>query len=459
MGSNRHIASAALIARLERSLEAEAASLARGYAERRGEAPNTDALADGHLLGAGTTARFLRRLGAQAAKEVKRSKRSRLGRPTFLVRANVRDRIARPGTSTEVLLPDHGSPVGLFDQTDEPPSASIAFTTAHAPAIAMNLALSEAFVENRKVALVVGDGPSVDLIERALAPAIEGGFVSVCAGNVDDAIQKGREAGATRVTAIAPRAALSALEAVTGETVAGFVTDVPSTFAIPPFLYDRRELDRRARFAVAELLAPPCATVGVEIVTARSWLQRAVFPDFLRKAVRDAGAASSIDVVHASGGGSDPKPTEPAGEGDARIALVEVDNQNDDAASFFERASQHLRGEDDRWLVTAFAHSMELERRAFEDDLDAFFASIGATTLGVNARASLLYLDGAVPVGRRGLSVQNALGLRGVDRTLVEAPLHWAACEARSWAAARARYDTAPSLGRAAALGVRALFF
>jgi len=261
-------------------------------------------------------------------------------------------------------------------------------------------------------------------------------------------VAAGREAGAERIAGVTSEKKLATLEGVRGEQVSGFATDVPSTLAIAPFLYDKSELVRMARLAATELVAPPCGTTGVEIVAARGWLQRPIFIELLKEAVTRAGSSARVCVVRTEG-----PLVEPAEPG---IAFVEVDA--DFPGDFFHLATKHIEEDGGRWLVTAFAHPMELERPSFESDLEAFLAGLSATTLGINARASLLYLDGALPVGRRGKTIQNGLALRGVDRALIESPLRWSACESGAWGAQRARYEASPSLAGGLSLGARALF-
>jgi hypothetical protein len=437
---------AGLFRALSDSTRNESASLASAYRDLRKDAENPGAIGDGHLLGTGATSNFLRRLASRGPKAVRRAKPDRMDRPTFGVRTPLRDRVARPWTSIEAILPKAASPVSLLDTAEVTRTASVAFTDAIAPGIAMNLALSEVFVEDRSPVLVVEHEALGKAVERALAPLIEKDLAKVRIGSVNDAVEAGRDEKAERVVGVTSEANLTKLEGVRGEMVSGFATDVPSTFAIAPFPYDRSELVRMARLASAELLAPPCGTEGVEIVASRTWIQRPLFIDLLKDAVKQASAR--VRVVRTDG--------PPLDEDEPGIVFVEVDS--DYVGDYFDLASKHIESAEGRWLVTAFAHPMELERPSFESDLEAFLAGLSATTLGINARASLLYLDGALPVGRRGKTIQNALALRGVDRALIESPLRWSACEVGAWGEARARYEESPSLGRAVGLAGRAFF-
>lgn len=425
------------------SIAAEASALAALYRERvAGLAPDgrdgTALAADAELLGAGNALAFVRQL--ERARSPKRDG-ARMGASAYAVRFPFSDRVARPGVRAWLLSRE--------TIVDAPPSAggsTLVYVRATPPSVALNAALTGLLVLGGKVTLVV-DAAAAPVLSRALAGA--GERIAVEPGDVAHTVALCGTAD--RVVAIAPEAERAALRA--GKTsIGGYATDAPATYVVFPYYYDTRELRHLARQVAADVRAAPSGTTDVDVVVCRSWEQRALFTGMLSSELTSKGATGEeIPVRRVARAADALSPRE------GRVSFTILDT--DAHAEFASLASAYLaRPETSAHALSAFVHPLDLEKPARVREVDEMLAGTRASMVAINARPTLGYLLGAVPFGPLDGGAQNALRVAGHDRVIVEAPFHLAPCEARGWAAARSRFDRAPTFPRAVGLALRAIF-
>jgi hypothetical protein len=293
----------------------------------------------------------------------------RLAPRTFAVAAFHRD------AEAEALLSEGVDPGDLFAWqaafyrlAESEGGVVVVAGAPHAPLSGPQRALHTLFVEG-KAAIVETSAALAPLVERALAPLIDAGFLRVFPGSTGT---RAPEMGGPAI--------------------------------VVPALYARDELWHIARRLVSEIAAGHAfgAIAPSEIVVAGCWAQRALFEEQIRK----AAALSPLPLPIVT---SEPGAPGPSGG----VAIVAVGC--DEPAALLAAAVQRAGALPPAHAVEIVIHDVHEEDPQIRAALERAVAESRCRTLGINQWPAL--------AGFRGDTAEGTYLLGRVDKTIVRGPL------------------------------------
>lgn len=396
-----------------------APDLAAAVARSRDLDPSSDAAAEAWIAGPAAAIAYARALAASlddiaSAGRPALDARDLVKRPDGRLVARVvprswTQRMAERGRETFVLFAEGTEPEDViagqavfYRGRDPEGSVAVVVAAPHDATAGLTDALHALFVEG-KVALLAERSASIaNVVDRALAPLVERGFVRVV------------ETTEGEISAIDPATATLVTAAPGGA----------SPVIVVPCLYAKDEL----AFVTARLASELAHGGGADpaaprvIVISSSWLQRGLFLELLAERFAAIPARGEPWTILPS---LDPDADEPiyAATSGSSIGVVALSSQDpvEHLAAATTFANERLSGTLSAEIVV---HSIHEEDRVVGEAVDHAAIGLRHGAVGINQWPALLRFAGVAPWGARESGFRNdALMLPRVDKAVLRGPL------------------------------------